>query len=124
MAPMAAPLTDEDMVNLAAYFSSQKATVGETAADKLAAGQSLYRGGNAANGVSACTACHGPKGEGNPQANFPNLSGQSAAYVAKALQDFRSGARANDAGKMMSDIASRLTDAEIEAVSQYVQGLH
>lgn len=124
MAPMAAPLSEQDMADLAAYFNSQKVNLGETPEDKLAAGQALYRSGNSANGVSACTACHGPKGEGNPQANFPSLSGQNAAYVAKALKDFRAGARSNDAGNMMRDIASRLSDAEIDAVSSYVQGLH
>lgn len=124
MAPMVAPLSDEDIADLAAYFSSQKPTIGEAAADKVAAGEQLYRAGNATSGVSACTACHGPTGSGNPMANFPSLSGQGAAYVVKALKDFRSGTRNNDAGGMMQDVASRLTDAEIDAVAQYVQGLH
>ena len=124
MSPMAAPLSEADMADLAAYFSSQKRTVGEAAADKVAAGEQLYRAGNAANGVSACTACHGPTGSGNPQANFPSIAGQGAAYTVKALKDFRAGSRNNDTGAMMQDVASRLTDAEIEAVAQYVQGLH
>jgi len=124
MAPMVAPLSEEDMADLAAYFSSQKRTVGEAAADQVTAGEKLYRAGNAANGVSACTACHGPTGTGNPLSNFPGLSGQGASYVVKALKDFRSGARTNDTGGMMQDVASRLTDAEINSVAQYVQGLH
>lgn len=124
MSPMAAPLSEEDMANLAAFFSSQKRTIGEAAEDKVAAGEQLYRAGNATSGVSACTACHGPTGTGNPLSNFPSLSGQGAAYVVKALKDFRSGTRNNDTAGMMQDVASRLTDAEIEAVAQYVQGLH
>lgn len=124
MAPMVAPLSEQDIADLAAYFSSQKRTIGEAAADKVAAGEKLYRAGNATSGVSACTACHGPTGSGNPLANFPGLSGQGAAYVVKALKDFRSGTRNNDAAGMMQDVASRLTDAEIDAVAQYVQGLH
>ena len=124
MAPMALPLTDEGMEDLAAYFSSQKTTIGAVAENKLEVGQKIYRAGNAANGVAACSACHGPAGAGNAQANFPSLSGQGAAYVAKALKDFRSGARANDMGGMMRDVASKLSDAEIDAVSSYVEGLH
>lgn len=124
MSPMAAPLSEEDMANLAAYFSSQTRTIGEAAADKVAAGENLYRAGNASSGVSACTACHGPTGAGNPLSNFPSLSGQGAAYVVKALKDFRSGTRNNDTAGMMQDVASRLTDTEIDAVAQYVQGLH
>lgn len=124
MAPMVAPLSEEDIADLAAYFSSQKRTVGEAAADQVAAGEKLYRAGNATSGVSACTACHGPTGSGNLLSNFPSLSGQGAAYVVKALKDFRSGTRNNDTAGMMQDVASRLTDAEIDAVAQYVQGLH
>lgn len=124
MAPMAAPLSEEDMADLAAYFNGQKRTIGEADANLVAEGEKLYRAGNAASGVSACSACHGPTGSGNPLSNFPSLSGQGAAYVVKALKDFRSGTRNNDAAGMMRDVASRLTDAEIDAVAQYVQGLH
>jgi cytochrome c553 len=124
MAGMAAPLSEQDMADLAAYFSSQQAKVGTTPEDKLEAGQTVYRAGNAASGVPACAACHGPNGAGNAQAKFPSLSGQHSTYVVKALKDFRSGARANDAGQMMRNIAVKMTDAEIDAVAAYVQGLH
>jgi cytochrome c553 len=73
--------------------------------------------------VAACAACHSPTGSGNPQAKFPALKGQHAGYVVKQLKDFRSGARTNDAGSMMRGVAEKLTDAEIEAVAEYVQGL-
>jgi cytochrome c553 len=124
MAGMAAPLSETDMADLAAYFSSQKGSVGSADETKVELGQGIYRAGNAASGVPACAACHGPTGAGNAQAKFPSLGGQHAAYVVKALKDFRSGARANDAGQMMRNIAAKMTDAEIEAVAAYVQGLH
>ena len=123
MAGMVAALNDEDMANLAAYYSAQQPTIGIAAEDQIALGESIYRAGNAASGVSACAACHGPAGVGNPMANFPRLSGQNASYTAEQLKYFRSGTRANDAGAMMRSIAKRMTDAEIEAVSQYIQGL-
>ena len=78
MAPMALPLTDDDMANLAAYFTSQAVAGGEAAADKVAAGEKLYRGGNQASGVSACAACHAPNGAGNPPASFPALAPRPA----------------------------------------------
>jgi len=121
---MAAPLSDDDIANVAAYFAAQKVKLGTTAADKLEAGQTLYRAGNATSGVPACMACHGPTGNGNPQASFPSLSGQHADYVAAQLKSFRKGERANDAGSMMRGVAAKMSDAEIEAVAQYVQGLH
>lgn len=124
MAGMAAPLSEADMADLAAYFGSQKTKLGSAAEDKVELGQAIYRAGNSASGVPACAACHGPTGTGNAQAKFPRLSGQHTTYVVKALKDFRSGARANDAGQMMRNIAAKMTDAEIEAVAAYVQGLH
>jgi len=123
MSPMATPLTDEDMVNLAAYFSSQKQVDGTAAADKVKLGEKIYRSGNAASGVSACIGCHGPSGLGNPAAQFPRISGQHAAYAEKALKDFRGKMRTNDMQKMMQGIAAKMNDEEIAAVAQYVQGL-
>ena len=124
MTGMAAPLNDQDIEDLAAYFGSQTRKGGATEEDKVALGEKLYRAGNTETGVAACMACHGPTGSGNPPANFPSLAGQHASYVEKALKDFRSGARANDLNKMMGGVTERMTDAEIAAVAQYVQGLH
>ncbi|MDJ0740288.1 MAG: c-type cytochrome [Gammaproteobacteria bacterium] len=121
---MAAPLSEQDMADLGAFYASQKASVGSAAEDQVALGESIYRAGNPESGVSACAACHGPSGVGNPMANFPSLGGQHAEYTAAQLNMFRSGARANDAASMMRGVAKKMTDAEIEAVSQYIQGLH
>ncbi len=123
MSPMALPLSAQDVEDLAAYFSSQKRAPGTAAADKVAMGEKMYRAGNAATGVAACMACHGPTGIGNPGALFPRISGQHATYLEKALKDFRSGTRTNDTGNMMQGVVARMTDTEIAAVAQYIQGL-
>ena len=123
MSPMAAPLAEQDMLDLAAYFSSKEQTAGTAKADQVAVGEQLYRAGNPETGVAACMACHGPTGIGNGPANFPRISGQHAVYVEKALKDFRSGARSNDVNQMMRGVVAKMTDAEIAAVAQYVQGL-
>ncbi len=124
MAGIVTALSEQDMADLGAYFASQKAGVGEAAADKVELGQSIYRAGNADRGLAACIACHGPRGSGNPLAKFPALSGQHASYTVAQLQSFRSGERANDNLSMMRSIAMKLSDEEIEAVAQYLQGLH
>jgi cytochrome c553 len=124
MAPMVAALSETDMADIAAYFESQARKGGEADPELVEAGKAIYVAGNASTGVAACAACHGPTGSGNPAAKFPSLQGQHAKYTAKQLRDFRSGVRGNDAGKMMQDIAASMTDAEIEAVASYVQGLH
>jgi len=123
MSPMAAPLTEKEIEDLAAYFSSQKRTVGEAAADKVEQGEQIYRAG-LAKGVPACSGCHGPAGAGNDAAGFPAIGGQTAAYVAKQLKAFRDGTRTNDPNRMMQGVVALMNDREIEAVSQYVQGLH
>jgi cytochrome c553 len=121
---MAAALSEQDMADLGAFYASQKGTVGKAAEDKVALGETIYRAGNAASGVAACAACHGPTGNGNPMAKFPSLNGQYADYTAAQLKNFRVGARANDAGSMMRGVAKKMSDAEIEAVAQYIQGLN
>ncbi len=123
MSPMAAPLSEQDMADLAAYFSSQVRKAGEGDQTKVTLGEQVYKGGNNATGVAACAACHGPTGAGNPAAKFPSLNGQHATYIKNQLLSFRKGERANDAGKMMRNVAIKMTDAEIEAVAEYIAGL-
>lgn len=123
MTPMAAPLSEQDMENLAAYFSSQKQSAGTAAADQVELGEQIFRAGNLNSKVTACMACHGPTGMGNPLAGFPRISGQHAAYLEKALKDYRAGNRTNDANRMMQGVTARMSDAEIAAVTQYLQGL-
>lgn len=124
MGGQAAGLSSQDMADLGAYFSKQTGSQGASSEKLAAAGEKLYRGGNKKKGIAACIACHGPTGAGNPAAKFPKLSGQHAAYVEKAMKDFRSGARSNDMNKMMQNIAEKMSDKEIKAVASYVSGLH
>jgi cytochrome c553 len=123
MAPMAAPLTDEDIANLAAYFSSQTTAPGATSEALVELGEQIYRGGNKETGVPACMACHGPNGNGVPAAGWPKLSGQYPAYIETQLNAFASGERANDMNGMMRDIATKMSPEEMKAVSAYVFGL-
>ena len=124
MMGMAAPLSPEDIKNLAAYFSEKTPKGGGSIKDKDLAlkGQKLYKGGNMATGVAACAGCHSPDGAGIP-AQFPRLTGQSSEYVAVQLKAFRSGERANDPASMMRMIAAKMTDQEINAVAEYIAGL-
>lgn len=124
MSAMGSQLSDQDQLDLAAYFSSQQLQFGTTKATLLALGAKIYRGGNAASGVPACMACHGPSGAGNGPALYPALHGQHAEYVTKTLNDYASGARTGGKAEIMQGIASRLSASEIEAVSSYVSGLH
>lgn len=117
--------SDQDMEDIAAYFSSQFPSVGAANKDLVALGEKIYRAGNKDSGVSACTACHSPTGKGNSMAGFPALSGQHADYVATQLRAFREGERTNDGdAKMMRSVAFRLTNKEIDAVASYISGLH
>ena len=124
MTGQAANLTDEDILDLAAHYGAMPKIEGVASEDGLAHGESIYRGGITAAGVPACTGCHSPGGLGNPAAVFPLVSGQNAGYTADQLRYFRSGERANDPNGVMRGIAKRLTDAESDAVSNYIAGLY
>ncbi len=126
MSDQAAQLSEQDMLDLAAYFSRQKIKIG-TADDNLAEhGGNVYRTRittDSGNTINACIDCHGRVGAGKKNKNYPRLAGQNAAYIAKALRDFRSGRRSNDNGKVMRMIASHLSDDDIDAVASYIQGM-
>ena len=123
MAGMAAALSEEDMRNVAAWFSSQKMKP-EAAKDesKIALGKTLWRQGDFKKGIPACAGCHGPAGAGLP-AQYPRLAGQFADYTEAQLKAFRAEERANDPEKMMRMIAAKLSDVEIKAVADYAAGL-
>ena len=114
-----------DMADLAVYYESLPAAAQAIAdPDLLARGEALYRGGDAQEGIPACIACHGPTGRGNPAVPYPALNGQHAAYTAKTLADYASGARKSDGlTKIMRHISERLTAEDIQALASYVQGL-
>ena len=123
MSPMAAGLSDSDIADLAAYFSTQKPKGLLAEADKLALGQRLYRGGDARTGIAACAACHGASGDGNPAALYPALHGQQATYIENQLKAYRAGTRQTDRNQVMRNVASTMSDEQIAAVASYVQGL-
>ena len=121
MAGMVANLTPDDMKGLAAYFAGQKQTLAKAKSNGAGSlGEKIYRGGIAATNVPACASCHGANGAGIPK-QFPRLAGQHADYALAQLRAFRLGERAN--APMMMTIAAKMTDAEMQAVADYMQGL-
>jgi cytochrome c553 len=124
MAAMVLSLSDQDMEDIAAWYSSQQPTLQGADPESIELAERLYRAGNSEIAVAACSACHSPTGKGNAPAGFPLLSGQHAEYTLQQLKDFRSGARQNDGGEMMRTVVERLTDKELEALASYVSGLN
>jgi cytochrome c553 len=133
MQPMVAALTDQDIADLAAYFSQQTPTGNEADPSYWKAGEKLFRGGDAKRGIPACMACHGPVGRGNPAAGYPALQAQHSVYTVKQLTDYatqtrytvdaegRSQAGAN--AHMMNLIASRLSAEDRRDLASYIQGI-
>jgi len=125
MSPMALPLSEQDMLDLAAYFSSQTNKIGSADPDLVKSGENFYRGGNKETGVPACIGCHGPRGEGNPAAKYPAVNGQHAQYTQKQLRDYKGEIRKPEGNAaIMRDIASKMSDEEMQAVTSYMQGLY
>lgn len=134
MQPIVDPLTEQDFADLAAFFSAQTPTGGEADPSYWKAGEALYRSGDASRNIPACTACHGPAGQGNPGAGYPALRAQHSVYTVKQLQDYLTKNRYRDPGDantvyatrnsaMMTTIAARLTPEDIRNVASYLQGL-
>jgi cytochrome c553 len=121
MAGFAAQLSDQDMRNVAAYLAAQPLKPA-TARNKdiVEMGQRIYRGGIASKNVPACAGCHSPNGAGIP-AQYPRIGGQYPEYIASQLVAFRQGVRKNS--EQMTAIAARMSDAEIEAVADYIAGI-
>ena len=124
MAPMAMSLSDQDIADLAVYYASLKPRIGQARPENLDTGGRLYRAGDAAKGLAACMACHGPTGVGNPAANYPRINAQHAEYTELQLKAFKAEERDNDRNAIMRDIAGRMSNDSIEAVADYLQGLH
>jgi cytochrome c553 len=123
MTPMVAPLSAEDMRNVAAYYTQQTPKPGVANDKELAhEGEKLYRGGNLETNVPACSSCHSPNGAGIPP-NYPRLGGQHAEYSAAQLRAFRTEQRANDVNGVMRMITNRMTEKEMQAVSEFISGL-
>jgi cytochrome c553 len=123
MSAFAAPLSSADMQNVSAFYASQQAKGGAARKkETVSLGQKLYRGGDVGRGLPACASCHGATGAGIP-AQYPRLAGQHAEYTELQLKAFRSRDRANDPSRMMRAIAEKMTDAQIQAVSDYIAGL-
>ena len=125
MSGQADALDDQAIEDLAAYFATQipsKRTADPALVDQ---GERLYRGGDIERGISACTACHGPTGRGNPGAGYPILAGQHATYTANQLIAYRAGERQSDTeqNQAMRNIAAKMNDKDIRAVASYIQGL-
>lgn len=144
MSSLALSLTDEDITDLSAYYSTQKISdntlpipkpvdedenpastntksgKADTVQALIAQGSDLYRNGDLKREVSACIACHGPLGEGNKPASFPALKSQHADYLIKALTDFKTDSRNKNPQNIMHMIAKKMTDQEIKAVSYHI----
>lgn len=124
MAGPVAVLSEQDMEDLAAFYSQQPLPELTTPKKYLKRGEQLYRGGDFHKHITACIACHGPRGLGNAQAEFPVLSGQQPVYALQTLEAFRNGTRTSDMNEIMRDIAARMGKEDMEAVAYYVAGLH
>ena len=128
MMGFAMPLGDQDMHDIGAYFASKTSLPGVADTKLVARGEALYRGGDAQAGIPACASCHAANGGGIPK-NYPRVGGQHADYTYAQLQAFKAGQRGNDKdgkdvnGRIMVDIASRLSDAQMKSLADYMAGL-
>jgi cytochrome c553 len=115
MSPMAATLSQDDMIALGNYFAAQKKQPISFPVD----GAKVDAGRKVAD-AALCPMCH--LGGFVGQNEIPRVAGQWPQYVKKQLSDFRAKRRTNDAGNMTSYTAS-LSDGDIENLAQYIGNL-
>jgi cytochrome c553 len=114
---MAAELDDDTIAALAAYYAAQKPEPGPRADQaQISHGREIYEHGVAAEGVPACSSCHGPDAHGTQ--DFPRLAGQHEQYVLKQLSSFQSNMRKV---AIMHGVAQNLRLPEMESVAAFVQ---
>ena len=123
MASMVANLTEKDMINLGQYFSEQSILLSMAQKNGVGSlGEDIFRAGIKSKGVAACASCHGPSGHGIPD-KYPRLNAQHSQYTLSQLNAFRLELRKNDPDSVMRTIAQKLTEKEMQAVADYIQGL-
>lgn len=124
MRGMASGLSQQDMADLDAYFSSLPGKQGAVPEDKAAAakrGGRVFRGGDESLNIAACMGCHGPSGKGIPT-RFPRLAGQKQTYLVNQLRAFKTGERESD-GNIMNDIAFLLSDKQMDELAVFMHAL-
>jgi len=123
MAGMVANLTEKDMENLGHYFSEQVNSLSLAEKNGVGSlGESIFRAGIKNKGVPACASCHGPSGHGIPD-KYPRLNAQHSQYILSQLNTFRLELRKNDSDGVMRTIAQKMTEQDMQAVADYIQGL-
>lgn len=115
MSPSVGVLSEQDMQELAEFYSSQILNRSTSKTDPAVVAQ-----GKKIADAAQCVACHQPGYKGLSE--FPRLSRQKYPYLVKQLKDFRDGVRTNDGGVMLPTVKN-LTDADIEALAQYLTSL-
>ena len=124
MQGIAASLSAEDMDNLGIYFSEQKLQLSAATSNGIGSkGERIFRAGIKDSGVPACASCHGPAGHGVPDL-YPRLNAQHSDYILSQLNRFRVlEDQPGTASAPMRAISVRLTEEEMKAVADYIQGL-
>ena len=125
--PYLQTLTDDDLLDIAAFYSDNNTAIGQAKDDKelLALGIQLYRFGDIKKQIPACTSCHAVYGQGNRLAGYPAVAGQQVGYLTSTLKAYRSKERnSGESSLVMQGIAENLSDNEIDALANYMRGLY
>ena len=122
MSAMASGVSNRDLADIAAYFSTQERPLGKGSKANAVA-KELFNNGDWKRNIIACKTCHGANGRGNGNAAYPVIGGQHQIYIREQLLNWRTGSRKNSEGDVMNAVTQKLTDAEIEALAEYVAGL-
>ena len=115
MRGLVAAMSDADMLAIAKYAANQPWPKVEPVLSDAA----LLKKGGYAMALGGCVGCHFNEWKGF-SAN-PRIGGQTAAYLALTIRQFRSGSRANAPG--MSDLLRTLDESDVDRVAAYLNAV-
>lgn len=117
MSPFAATMSNQEMLDVAAYYAYLPRVPSSNLNSGIAVPQIVVTGAPMRN-IAPCGSCHGDR---DTKAGSPWLGGQSAVYIKAQLQAFASGARRNDISQQMRNIARQMTTEEIDEAARYYE---
>ena len=117
MSPFATTMSNQDMLDVAAYYAYLPRVPSNHLDPGIAAPRIVTTGAPMRN-IAPCGSCHG---DIDNKAGSPWLGGQSAVYIKAQLHAFGSGARRNDISQQMRNIARQMTAEEIDQVARYYE---
>ena len=123
MRGIAVSLSDQDMADVAAYYSASGVVAGDTLPAKPTVEPSTQVAALLSKG--ACVSCHGDNFSKPIDPTYPKIAGQHADYLYVALKSYKTEGNplVGRSNAIMGGVAKQFSNAELKALAGYVHSL-